>query len=131
MLKATELQAQALDLAPVHMIVDHRLATYGTLAPGRPNHHHLSGLRGRWRSGTVKGSLVARGWGAKLGFPALILADDGNQVEVQLFESSDLPNHWQRLDSFEGREYRRVVARVETSEGAVDAWIYVDADPTP
>jgi len=29
-----------------------RLATYGTLAPGRPNHHHLDGLDGRWFDGT-------------------------------------------------------------------------------
>lgn len=28
------------------MTTDHRLATYGTLAPGRVNHHQLAGLAG-------------------------------------------------------------------------------------
>ncbi|WP_447725461.1 gamma-glutamylcyclotransferase family protein [Sphingomonas koreensis] len=109
------------------MSIDHRLATYGTLAPGRPNHHQLSSLRGEWRTGTVKGTLVAEGWGAQLGYPALVLGADGAPVEVQLFESPDLPAHWPRLDAFEGEGYRRVAAEVETDAGAVDAWIYVSA----
>ena len=29
-----------------------RLAVYGTLGPGRPNHHQLSALRGRWVRGS-------------------------------------------------------------------------------
>jgi len=37
---------------------EHRLATYGTLAPGRPNHHQLDGLTGRWLEGHVNGTLV-------------------------------------------------------------------------
>jgi hypothetical protein len=46
---------------------DMRLATYGTLAPGRPNHGQLSNLPGRWLVGRVHGSLVDAGWGAKVG----------------------------------------------------------------
>jgi gamma-glutamylcyclotransferase (GGCT)/AIG2-like uncharacterized protein YtfP len=111
------------------MSVDHHLAVYGTLASGRPNHHQLAGLRGDWRSGKVKGRLVARGWGAALGFPALVLAEDGDDIVVHLFGSSDLPAHWDRLDAFEGREYRRARVQVETAAGSVAAWIYVDADP--
>jgi len=42
---------------------DTRLATYGTLAPGRPNHGQLTGLSGRWLVGHVRGSLVQAGWG--------------------------------------------------------------------
>ena len=30
------------------MKADHRLAVYGSLAPGRPNHHHVAALGGRW-----------------------------------------------------------------------------------
>ncbi len=41
------------------------------------------------------------------------------------FESADLPRHWLRLDAFEGEGYRRVVTRVSTPEGDLDAWIYV------
>jgi gamma-glutamylcyclotransferase (GGCT)/AIG2-like uncharacterized protein YtfP len=79
--------------------------------------------------GQVKGKLVARGWGAAIGFPALILADDGNDIEVHIFISSDLPEHWNRLDAFEGCEYRRVRARVHTAEGPLEAWIYIDGNP--
>ena len=84
-------------------------------------------MRGQWRAGKVRGHLVEKGWGAALGFPALILADDIAQVDVQMFESSDLPNHWQRLDAFEGNEYRRVAVKVETADGPFEAWIYVSA----
>lgn len=107
--------------------VDRRLASYGTLAPGQPNHGQLADLPGEWRNGIVRGRLVPEGWGATLGYPALVLAADGPAVAVSLFESADLPGHWARLDAFEGSGYRRVVARVETDAGSVDAWIYVAA----
>ena len=110
---------------------DRRLATYGSLAPGRVNHQQLAGLDGHWRQGTVRGTLVDAGWGASLGFPGLILGPEGPLVEVYLFESSELRNHWPRLDAFEGTGYRRVVARVSTTDGDVDAWIYVIAAGNP
>ena len=40
---------------------DWRLAVYGTLAPGRPNHHQLSALSGRWSEGHVRGQLHEAG----------------------------------------------------------------------
>jgi gamma-glutamylcyclotransferase (GGCT)/AIG2-like uncharacterized protein YtfP len=101
------------------------LATYGSLAPGRPNHHHLDGLVGRWSRGHVFGTLVDAGWGAALGYSALILEPDGAAVDVHVFESLDLPAHWARLDDFEGPGYRRVATRVRTPAGDVDASIYV------
>ena len=116
-------------MAPDSLSPDTSLAVYGTLAPGRPNHHELSGLDGRWRRGIVRGHLVAEGWGATLGYPALTLDPDGPPVDVQLFVSADLPAHWPRLDAFEGPGYRRVVTNVETESGAVAAFIYVAAGP--
>ena len=107
---------------------DTRLATYGTLAPGRANHHQLARLKGQWRQGTVRGRLVKAGWGAALGFPGLILDPSGSVVEVHLFESEDLPNHWARLDAFEGAGYRRAVTQVRTADGGLEAWIYVIAE---
>ena len=59
-----------------------RLAVYGTLAPGRPNHHHLSGLKGRWIEGSMRGHLLREGWGADLGYPGLILDAGGPTVGV-------------------------------------------------
>ena len=107
-----------------------RLATYGTLAPGRPNHDQLDGLEGRWLQGHVDGTLVDAGWGASLGYPALSLDPDGSPIDVHIFESADLPAHWARLDAFEGPGYERVVTTVHTSTGDVEASIYVSrTDP--
>jgi gamma-glutamylcyclotransferase (GGCT)/AIG2-like uncharacterized protein YtfP len=105
-----------------------RLAVYGTLAPGRVNHHQISELAGTWQRGTVKGKLFSSGWGAALGFPGLILDPLGPSVAVDLFESTDLPEHWARLDEFEGSGYRRMVATVNTENGDRNAWIYVLAE---
>ena len=103
----------------------HHLATYGSLAPGRPNDHQLAGLEGRWLDGYVNGRLVSKGWGASLGFPALILDSEGSEIQVRVFESVDLPAHWSRLGDFEGPEYQRVVTKVHLPAGDVDASIYV------
>lgn len=102
-----------------------RLATYGSLAPGKPNHHQLGALSGTWSRGVVHGRLIESGWGAALGFPALILDTDGDEVEVDLFASPDLPGFWDWLDRFEGSDYLRVVTTVQTRNNSVEASIYV------
>jgi gamma-glutamylcyclotransferase (GGCT)/AIG2-like uncharacterized protein YtfP len=107
---------------------DTRLAIYGTLAPGRANHHQLADLNGRWSPGTVNGTLMEQGWGARFGYPGIILDAAGGPVKVQLLESPDLPQHWSRLDEFEGSGYRRVATTVDTEDGAVEAFIYELAD---
>jgi len=104
---------------------NHRLAVYGSLAPGRPNHHQMNGLSGRWIKGTVRGRLLQEGWGAELGYPGIVLDPGGPTVGVQLFESPDLSDHWSRLDEFEGPGYRRTVTAVSTAEGDLPASIYV------
>lgn len=104
---------------------DGRLAVYGTLTPGRVNERQLAPLRGRWRHGTVRGRLADAGWGAEQGYPGLILDPEEPAVEVHLFESPGLPDHWDRLDAFEGPGYRRVLTHVRPEGGDVDAWIYV------
>ena len=109
------------------MTTDHRLATYGTLAPGRVNASQLAGLTGIWTTGTIRGRLVEAGWGAALGYPALVLDESGAAVLVHVFTSPDLPAHWARLDAFEGAEYRRGDVMVETADGVVSAWIYLAA----
>jgi len=60
-----------------------------------------------------------------MGYPGLILDRQSPLVEVDLFESEDLPDHWQRLDEFEGPGYQRVVTFVQTADGEVEASIYV------
>lgn len=104
-----------------------RLATYGTLAPGRPNHGQVAALRGTWSRGWVRGRLYDQGWGAAQGFPGLVLGP-GPEIAVDLLHADDLPDHWARLDAFEGAGYRRVVTEVATEAGIVRACIYVLAE---
>lgn len=108
-----------------------RLAVYGTLQPGQANHHQLAGLGGHWIPGRVRGRLLAQGWGAALGFPALVLDPTGPWVEVQILQSEELPQHWDRLDLFEGDGYRRVVTTADTEQGPVETYIYVLAGEPP
>ena len=106
------------------LTANHRLATYGTLAPGRSNAHELEGLSGRWLQGFVRGHLVESGWGAAQGYPGIRLHEEAPRVDVFLLESEDLPGHWSRLDAFEGAEYERVPVAVQTDEGVFVASIY-------
>ena len=102
-----------------------RLATYGTLAPGRQNHGQLSDLPGRWIVGHVRGTLIEAGWVRTWGYPGLVLDPDEAPIEVFVFESRALPEHWPRLDTFEGAGYRRIAVDVRTAEGVLPASIYV------
>jgi gamma-glutamylcyclotransferase (GGCT)/AIG2-like uncharacterized protein YtfP len=98
-----------------------RLFVYGTLRPGEPNHHLLDGVAGRWSAASVRGRIHAL-----VGYPALILDPEAERIDGHLLESDDLERHWQRLDAFEGDEYRRVLARVELPDGRqVEAFVYV------
>ena len=101
-----------------------RLATYGTLAPGQINHHELADLDGRWSKGTVYGNLVEEGWGAAHGCPGILLDTAGEAVEVSIFQSTDLPDHWQRLDAFEGDGYQRKETVAQTDDGEMKVSIY-------
>jgi len=107
---------------------EYTLATYGTLAPGRPNHHVLKELSGTWSTGWVFGKLKNAGWGAQQGFPGIVIDPNGSAVEVHLFHSTDLAKHWGRLDDFEGEGYRRQTVLVNTKDGVIEASIYALAD---
>lgn len=113
------------------MTAPERLATYGTLRPGQPNHHQMAGIAGVWSEGWVRGRLVPEGWGAALGYPALAPDPAGPRVAVALFTSADLSAHWPRLDAFEGEGYQRVRIAVATAEGACEAWIYAAVGTPP
>ena len=57
-------------------------------------------------------------------YPGIVLDPQGPPVPVQLFDSSDLPQHWPRLDAFEGPGYERVTVTVRTGSGDLAAMIY-------
>jgi gamma-glutamylcyclotransferase (GGCT)/AIG2-like uncharacterized protein YtfP len=96
-----------------------RLIVYGSLAPGRENHHELATLGGEWTYGWIRGELLSHGWGAQLGYRALRWRPDGERVEAWLLCSPGLPAEWARLDAFEGAAYQRQLAPFETDVGVV------------
>lgn len=106
------------------MNANHRLATYGTLAPNRINNHQLDGLEGQWSKGTIQGKLEHAGWGAAHGYPGLRPEPKEDVIEVFIFESADLPDHWARLDAFEGDGYQRGTIIAMTDRGPLDVSIY-------
>ncbi|XYK80972.1 MAG: gamma-glutamylcyclotransferase family protein [Labrenzia sp.] len=114
----------------VRFAAEHRLATYGTLTPGRVNHHHVENVQGSWTTGVIRGRLIEAGWGTGLGYPGLVADPNGDSIEVHVLVSIDLINHWDPLDAFEGAGYQRVSIDVETPEGQVPASIYVIATET-
>ncbi len=98
-----------------------RLAVYGSLAPGQPNHRVIQAIRGAWHDGFVRGRLKRTGWGSGIGFPAFTWDPGGDRVRVKLLVSSELPRHWERLDAFEGADYLRILVPVEDEGGRLIA----------
>jgi gamma-glutamylcyclotransferase (GGCT)/AIG2-like uncharacterized protein YtfP len=96
-----------------------RLFVYGTLAPGRTNAHVLENVPGSWEPATVIGTLIPEGWGAAEGYPAIVLNEEGDEVEGLLFSSDVLAEHWARLDEFEGDGYERVMTKAKLRDGTM------------
>ncbi len=85
----------------------------------------MSGIEGDWVEASMRGRLVEDGWGAELGYPAIIPSDDGPEVSGFVFSSRQLVEHWARLDAFEGDAYERVLIKATTIAGSViDAFVY-------
>ncbi len=99
----------------------HRLAVYGSLAPDQPNHSVIHAIRGEWTDGFVRGTLAESGWGSGIGYPAITWDPAGDRVPVRILVSSELPEHWKRLDEFEGAEYVRILVPVEDEDGGLIA----------
>ncbi len=90
----------------------HTLAVYGTLAPGRPNHHVVAPLGGEWTDGLIEGDLLPVGWGAALGYPGFRPRAGGAAVAVNVLTAPSLATAWPTLDRFEGPGYQRILVPV-------------------
>jgi gamma-glutamylcyclotransferase (GGCT)/AIG2-like uncharacterized protein YtfP len=101
-----------------------KLAIYGTLRPGQPNHHILD-IDGTWLPVTLPGVINEED-----GLPVFRFAPDAS-VDAELFLSSILPTRWQRLDEFEGSRYQRVLGlyRSDDLTGVANVYEGVDAEP--
>ena len=104
------------------------LIIYGSLAPGEANHHIISHINGIWLKGFIEGKIIDNGWSTRTGYPEFQRHQDGDQatVEVLVFMSEDLDQHWDHLDEFEGTEaYQRSTISCELEGGQkVEAFIY-------
>ncbi len=55
-----------------------------------------------------------------------LVLDEGDAAGGRAFvRVADLPDHWERLDAFEGAGYRRERAKIRTPDGQLEAFIYV------
>ncbi len=90
-----------------------KLAIYGSLAPGASNHHIVNPIHDQeWLETTVEGRVFELGWGIDMGYPAMVWTPGQNKLSTHLLKSPDLPNHWSRLDFFEGDNYIRILIPV-------------------
>ena len=103
-----------------------RLFVYGTLQPGGPNEHVLTAIGGKCEPATIKGTLIAAGWASEMGYPGLVLDENGEDIPGYVFASSNLSDNWPDLDEFEGKEYQRIIAPVTLLSGEqVQSYVYV------
>lgn len=106
-------------------LTQERIFIYGSLGPGRPNEHVMAAIGGTWQPASLRGRLLEEGWGAELGFPGLVLDEQGQVIKGFVFSSANLINHWAALDAFEGEAYERVLATVKLDTGdSVQAYVY-------
>jgi gamma-glutamylcyclotransferase (GGCT)/AIG2-like uncharacterized protein YtfP len=96
-----------------------RLAVYGSLAPGRPNHSMLAPLGGEWRRGIIEGQIEVVD-----GFEYFKWVTKSNKVVVHILDTDQLRDQWATLDSFEGPLYRRVLCPVEIDEDIAIVNVY-------
>jgi gamma-glutamylcyclotransferase (GGCT)/AIG2-like uncharacterized protein YtfP len=87
---------------------NNRFAAYGTLRPGECNHRLIEKLGNNWVSGSVRGTLTEHN-----GFLQLVWNNSGEKVKVEVLNSAKLPDKFDTLDSFEGRDYQRILVPVE------------------
>lgn len=103
------------------------LFVYGTLQDEALVQRVL-GRRLSWQPAVLEG--YCRTLDASIGYP-VVHPLAGSSVDGRLLENLD-PDALAALDAYEGREYRRVTVRVQTSDGrTVEAYTYVPVRAAP
>lgn len=87
--------------------------------------HLLDAIGGSWKKGSVHGIFIEAGEIPGFPYPGVILDANGDTLDGYLFTSENLSNHWERLDTYEGQYYKRVITDVTLDNGnVVEAYIY-------
>jgi gamma-glutamylcyclotransferase (GGCT)/AIG2-like uncharacterized protein YtfP len=71
-------------------------------------------MHGAWVDGIVEGVRFMAN-----GFPAFEWRPGRAEVPVSVLTSDALPEHWARLDAFEGSEYCRILVPVRLPSGTI------------
>lgn len=88
------------------------LFIYGPLGPGGLNEHVMNTIGGDWRSAYLRGRLENTDQGDIHNFPGLVIDNTGQVIRGHVFSSSELADHWETLDEFEGPVYQRSITTV-------------------
>jgi gamma-glutamylcyclotransferase (GGCT)/AIG2-like uncharacterized protein YtfP len=97
-----------------------KLISYGTLAPGQPNHSLVSDLTGEWKECVIRGTM-----NQKDGLSLFSWDPNGAEQTAKLLSSDALQNNWDRIDQFEGKAYRRQMIPALTKAGIAIGYSYV------
>ena len=105
------------------------LFVYGTLMPNAPHERVLQKIYGNFIKASIKGFLKDEGWSASMGYHGIKIDPKGDTIHGYIFYSTNLINHWKRLDEFEGKEFKRVTTIVERyDEIEEESYVYVLKD---
>jgi gamma-glutamylcyclotransferase (GGCT)/AIG2-like uncharacterized protein YtfP len=116
---AVPLQELLLDM--LFGLPSRKLISYGTLAPGQPNHSLISDLIGEWEECVIRGTMSQRD-----GLSRFSWNPNGSEQIANIFSSDNLPNNWDRIDRFEGAGYRRQLIPTRTQAGIAIGYAYVN-----
>lgn len=96
---------------------DDLVFVYGTLRRGGSNHFRMDGAE-FVTEGTVRGRLYQIDW-----YPGLVSDGAGDEIIGEVYQVSS--SVLEKLDRFEGAEYRRLQTQVRLPDGeTVSAWIW-------
>lgn len=101
-----------------------RLAVYGSLKPGESNYDQLSMVEGHWQDGKVKGRIKKPGEYLEFTWDV-----SSPEIPVNVLTAAELSNHFERLDQFEGPDYRRILVPVLIDETIQICHIYEGVRP--
>lgn len=99
-----------------------RVFVYGTLRRGASNSWRMAGAE-FIGAGTVRGALFRIDW-----YPGLVLDANGGGVKGEVFRVD--AGLLEKLDEYEGCEYRRVIAEVTLDDGIrCEVWVWEYLEP--
>lgn len=88
-----------------------RLAVYGTLAPNEPNESVLNEIKGDWINGKVTGHIYKAA-----DLPNFEWDTSADEITVKIFCSDELPKNLEKIDRFEGSNYKRILIPVRLAD---------------